>query len=132
MEVYIKCDDNTNYMLAQDKRSGTVYKNSYRRKPVAVVIKYIVERNGEEKMTFTSKKEADAYDKMLDIADQLSDFLATGPVGLDDSQLEELGLFLAANKDDVMSMLKGAAPVANKKPATKDEKKLKLASENAA
>ncbi|MFO6423466.1 YebG family protein [Motilimonas sp. KMU-193] len=99
---------------------------------MAVVIKYIVERNGEEKMTFTSKKEADAYDKMLDVADQLSDFLATGPVGLDDSQLEELGLFLAANKDDVMTMLKGGAPAVKKKPSEKADKKLKLAADPAA
>jgi len=36
---------------------------------MAVIVKYIVVRNGEEKMTFATKKEADAYDKMLDIAD---------------------------------------------------------------
>lgn len=30
---------------------------------MAVIVKYVVERNGEEKMTFTSKAEADAYDK---------------------------------------------------------------------
>ena len=39
---------------------------------MAVIIKYIVERKGVEKMTFTSKKEADAYDKMLDSADQIA------------------------------------------------------------
>ncbi|HCP97002.1 MAG TPA: damage-inducible protein YebG, partial [Pseudoalteromonas sp.] len=33
---------------------------------MAVVVKYVVERNGVERMTFTTKKEADAYDKMLD------------------------------------------------------------------
>ena len=99
---------------------------------MAVVIKYIVERNGEEKMTFTSKKEADAYDKMLDIADQMSDFLATGPVALDDAQLEELGLFLAANKDDVMNVLKGAKAVEEKKPKAAAPKKLQLAEDPAA
>ena len=36
---------------------------------MAVIVKYVVERNGEEKMTFTSKSEADAYDKMLDMAE---------------------------------------------------------------
>ena len=34
---------------------------------MAVIVKYIVVRNGEEKMTFATKKEADAHDKMLDI-----------------------------------------------------------------
>lgn len=35
---------------------------------MAVEVKYVVIREGEEKMSFTSKKEADAYDKMLDTA----------------------------------------------------------------
>lgn len=38
---------------------------------MAVEVKYVVIREGEEKMSFTSKKEADAQDKMLDTADLL-------------------------------------------------------------
>lgn len=38
---------------------------------MAVITKFIVERNGVERMTFASKQEADAYDKMLDTADVL-------------------------------------------------------------
>lgn len=74
---------------------------------MAVIIKYIVERKGVEKMTFSSKKEADAYDKMLDSADQLSAFLGASSVTLDDLQLEELGLYLASNKEMVQSLFKG-------------------------
>ncbi len=74
---------------------------------MAVIIKYIVERKGVEKMTFTSKKEADAYDKMLDCADQLAAFLGASTVTLDDTQLEELGLYLASNKEIVQSLFKG-------------------------
>jgi len=74
---------------------------------VAVIIKYIVERKGIEKMTFTSKKEADAYDKMLDCADQLAAFLGASSVTLDDEQLEELGLYLASNREVVQSLFKG-------------------------
>ncbi len=74
---------------------------------MAVIIKYIVERKGVEKMTFTSKKEADAYDKMLDCADQLAAFLGASTVTLDDAQLEELGLYLASNKEVVQSLFKG-------------------------
>ena len=74
---------------------------------MAVIIKYIVERKGVEKMTFTSKKEADAYDKMLDSADQLAEFLSESSVTLDDQQLEELGLYLASNKETVQSLFKG-------------------------
>ncbi len=74
---------------------------------MAVIIKYIVERKGVEKMTFTSKKEADAYDKMLDSADQLASFLSESAVTLDDQQLEELGLYLASNKETVQNLFKG-------------------------
>jgi len=74
---------------------------------VAVIIKYIVERKGVEKMTFTSKKEADAYDKMLDSADQIALFLSDSPVSLDDQQLEEIGLYVASNKDILQNLFKG-------------------------
>ena len=74
---------------------------------MAVIIKYIVERKGVEKMTFTSKKEADAYDKMLDSADQIALFLSDSPVSLDDQQLEEIGLYVASNKDVLQNLFKG-------------------------
>jgi dsDNA-binding SOS-regulon protein len=35
---------------------------------MAVETKYVVVRKGEEKMSFASKKEADSWDKMLDLA----------------------------------------------------------------
>ncbi len=76
---------------------------------MAVIIKYIVERKGVEKMTFTSKKEADAYDKMLDCGDQLAEFLSASPVNLDEDQLEELGLYLANNKEIVQKLFKGSS-----------------------
>lgn len=77
---------------------------------MAVVVKYIVVRNGVEKMTFTSKKEADAYDKMLDIADELYGYIETAGLDIKEELLEELSLFLSQNKDHVMTILKGAKP----------------------
>lgn len=44
---------------------------------MAVEVKYVVIREGEEKMSFTSKKEADARDKMLDTADLLDTGLSS-------------------------------------------------------
>lgn len=76
---------------------------------MAVIIKYIVERKGVEKMTFTTKKEADAYDKMLDSADEIALFLGDSPVSLDESQLEELGLYIASNKEMLQKLFKGQA-----------------------
>ncbi len=73
---------------------------------MAVEIKYVVVRKGEEKMTFASKKEADAYDKMLDMAEVFSDWLAASPLEIDEQQGEALGLYLAENKDALQQILR--------------------------
>ena len=76
---------------------------------MAVIIKYIVVRNGVEKMTFTTKKEADAYDKMLDISDNLYAFIESSGIDMEENIREDIALFLAENKDKVTSILKGGA-----------------------
>ncbi|MEZ8823498.1 YebG family protein [Vibrio amylolyticus] len=86
---------------------------------MAVIVKYVVERNGEEKMTFTSKAEADAYDKMLDMADEMFELLAKSDVLEDEAKQEELALFLAKNKEEVLFALG-----AKRKPAPKKAKKI--------
>lgn len=73
---------------------------------MAVEVKYVVIRNGEEKMSFASKKEADAYDKMLDLAEVLEGWLAQGPVALEDEQREQMGLWLAEQKDVLGAIFK--------------------------
>ncbi|MCF6245999.1 MAG: YebG family protein [Desulfobacula sp.] len=91
---------------------------------MAVIVKYIVVRNGEEKMTFATKREADAYDKMLDIADNMFEFLEKSKLKLTENQLEKISFCLAENKDDVVGILRGTKP--KKKPAKKaDPKKAK-------
>ena len=87
---------------------------------MAVVIKYVVEKNGVERMTFTSKKEADAYDKMLDIAESLEQSLAKVDVPLSEQQVESLALEIAKNKDQFMAILKGAKAEPTKKPKKDD------------
>jgi len=77
---------------------------------MAVIVKYIVVRNGEEKMTFATKKEADAYDKMLDIADNLFEFLEGSKVKLNEKQLEEVSLLLAEKREMLIPILKGTKP----------------------
>lgn len=79
---------------------------------MAVEIKFVVVRQGEEKMTFTTKKEADAYDKMLDLADNLSEWLSQAPLSLEEEQREVLSFFLAENKDALGQILRGAHPAA--------------------
>ncbi|ALO43064.1 YebG family protein [Pseudoalteromonas phenolica] len=82
---------------------------------MAVVVKYVVERNGVERMTFTSKKEADAYDKMLDVAESLEEMLGKVDVPLSEQQVESLALEMAKQKDDFINVLKGSKPSAPKK-----------------
>lgn len=92
---------------------------------MAVIVKYVVERNGEEKMTFTSKAEADAYDKMLDMADELFDLLGKSDLLEDEGKQEDLAMFLAQNKEELLYAL-GA-----RRPTPKKEKKLAAVADNA-
>jgi len=94
---------------------------------MAVIVKYIVVRNGEEKMTFATKKEADAYDKMLDIADNLFEFLESSKIKFSENQLEDISLLLADNKDKLIPILRGVKPKkkAAKKPEQKESKSKK-------
>ncbi|EOB6679126.1 YebG family protein [Vibrio vulnificus] len=94
---------------------------------MAVIVKYVVERNGEEKMTFTSKAEADAYDKMLDMADELFDLLGKSDLLEDEGKQEDLAMFLAQNKEELLYALG-----AKRRPAPKKEKKLAAVADNAA
>ncbi len=90
---------------------------------MAVIVKYVVERNGEEKMTFTSKAEADAYDKMLDMADELFTLLGKSELVADEAKQEELAMYLAQNKEEVLFALGAKKRPAPKKPkAVKEEK----------
>ena len=96
---------------------------------MAVIVKYVVERNGEEKMTFTTKAEADAYDKMLDTADELFELLNKSELFEDDEKQEALAMYLAQNKDEVLFALgakrrptpKAAKPAKKEAPASDAE-----------
>lgn len=97
---------------------------------MAVEVHYVVVRNGEEKMKFTNKKEADAYDKMLDLADSLGEWLQQAPVTLEEDQREGLGFFLAEHKETLLQLLRGAVlqePI--KKPTKAKTEKLILSSQ---
>lgn len=70
-----------------------------------VIIKYVVERDGIEKMTFASKAEADAYDKLLDTADDISQLLSSSHLLEDEKQVDALSMLLAQNKDSLLQAL---------------------------
>ncbi len=79
-----------------------------------VIIQYVVERDGEAKMTFASKQQADAYDKMLDLAEVMNELLGRSQL-LNDDQSEQLSMYLAQNKDELLAALQGKAK-ASKRP----------------
>jgi uncharacterized protein len=86
---------------------------------MAVETKYVVVRKGEEKMTFANKKDADAWDKMLDMADAFTDWLQQHQPELDEAQAEALGMLLAEQKDAVQHILRTSKlPDAVKEEAT--------------
>lgn len=74
---------------------------------MAIIVQYVVVREGKEKMTFTSKKEADAYDRMLDVAEKLEVFFHCAEASSDKTNIEQLAFYCANNKDELISLLKG-------------------------
>ena len=58
-------------------------------------------------MVTTDKKAADQYDKMLDVADNLQQYLAAKGVSMEEQALESLAFLLAQEKTDVAKILKG-------------------------
>ncbi|TDF41798.1 hypothetical protein EYS14_02840 [Alteromonadaceae bacterium M269] len=75
---------------------------------MAVITKYVVEHKGVEKLVTTDKKEAEKYDRMLDVADNLSEYLLAKGVDLEENVLEDISILLSKNKDDVGKLFKGA------------------------
>ena len=76
----------------------------------------------------TTKIEADAYDKMLDIAESLELMLEKVDVPLSEQQIESLALEIAKSKDDFMAVLKGAKDPVPAKVSEKSKKTDNVAS----
>jgi hypothetical protein len=83
---------------------------------MAVESRFVVIRNGVEVQTFMDKKAADEYDKMLDMADNLTAMLSSSSVALSEELTEELSIFLAQNRDDVLIALQAKKAKNDKKP----------------
>lgn len=74
---------------------------------MAIIVKYVVEHNGEEKLVTTDKKAADQYDKMLDVADNLATYIEAKGLKLGKDLTEELTILLSKNKDVISKLFKG-------------------------
>ena len=74
---------------------------------MAVIVKYVVVSDGKEEMIFSTKKEAEAHDKMLDIAERLYAFLHAAELNIAEDTLEALTLFMAQHREHIGTILKG-------------------------
>ena len=75
------------------------------RKLMAVESRFVVIRHGVEAKTFMDKKSADEYDKMLDMADNLAEVFNESPIDISSSACEELSIYLAQHRDEVLVAL---------------------------
>ncbi|GAB3004043.1 YebG family protein [Psychrosphaera aestuarii] len=93
---------------------------------MAVETRYVVIRTDksnkeQDVMTFTDKRAADEYDKMLDMADDMFELLQQSGVKVDDQQAEELSIFLAKQREDVLIALQAKKKPVTKKPKAKSD-----------
>lgn len=82
---------------------------------MAVITRFIVVRNGKElDKVFEEKKLAEAYDKMLDAAENLAAFIKQGElqIDLDAKTIDDISIYLAKNGPEVTKILKGIKPIA--------------------
>ena len=87
---------------------------------MAVESRFVVIRNGVEVETFMDKKAADEYDKMLDMADSLSDLFDQSSLKLAEKEVEEISVFIAKHREDVLIALQAKKP--KPKPIVPDTK----------
>ena len=71
---------------------------------MAVIPKWMCDRDNS---MHDSKKDADAHDKMLELAEEFSTLLEEKISGVDDKLAEEFGLLLARNRDKLIEACKG-------------------------
>ena len=76
---------------------------------MAVVTLYMSDRDSEK--TFTDKKAADNYDKMLELAENVSLWMEKSIKGLSEEQIEQIGLLVAENKDVLAKAIKGKSDI---------------------
>jgi dsDNA-binding SOS-regulon protein len=79
----------------------------WREDGMAVIVKYVVVSDGKDDMIFSTRKEAEAHDKMLDIAERLYAFLHVADLNMAEDTLEALTLFMAQHRTSIGTILKG-------------------------
>lgn len=80
-----------------------------------VQTRYVVIRNDVEVETFMDKKEADEYDKMLDIADNIAELLDNSPINFNDDDKDQLSIYLSKQREELLIALQAKKPKKPKK-----------------
>lgn len=77
---------------------------------MAVIVKYVVVSDGKDEMIFSTRKEAEAHDRMLAIAERLYAFLQAAELNMAEDTLEALSVFMAQHRASIGTILKGGKP----------------------
>jgi hypothetical protein len=89
---------------------------------MAVVTLFMSDRDTSK--TFTDKKEADQYDKMLELAENVSAWLEQNIEGLTETQVESIGMLIAENKELLAKAIKGKPEVLLDSDHTEENSKI--------
>jgi uncharacterized protein len=71
---------------------------------MAVIAVWKCDRDGK---MFENKKDAEEYDKMLELAANITALIETNIKGVDEKACEDIGLLLAKHKDNLAKACKG-------------------------
>ena len=74
-----------------------------------MAVEVVYRSSRDQERLFMDKAEADRYDKMLELAEALADVLAQGVPSLNEQQCEEVGIFMAKQRDVFAKAFKGSA-----------------------
>jgi len=80
--------------------------------------------------TFNDKKQADQYDKMLELAENVSLWLEQKMPELDEKHSEAIGLLIAENKDKLALAFKGKSDVLLEQPEAQSDDSSPVATES--
>jgi uncharacterized protein len=90
---------------------------------MAIVAVWKCDRDGA---MFEDKKEAEAHDKMLELAESIADLLKRNIAGIDAALTDDIGRLLAGRRADLIKACKGS-PEALLDPPSEDEEDRKIA-----
>jgi dsDNA-binding SOS-regulon protein len=83
-----------------------------------MAVEVVYRSSRDQERLFVDKAEADRYDKMLELAEGLSEVLQKAVPSLSEKQVEDVGIYLAKHRDIFAKAFKGSADALNELSAT--------------